>query len=149
MTLGMNAKTKTLGNRRYRQAFPAQADQPTPRSDDATLLNRGQVSKAMTITPSPSQEALINVAIQAGLIRSAQDALDLALRQLLDRIPGQPESDVAASSVADKMAAPPESWAESVSLWVHQGVAEPGADLARTLEEIREERIASNLGMNP
>ena len=103
----------------------------------------------MTITPSPNQEALINAAIQAGLIRSAQDALDLGLRQLLDRIPGQPESDAAAASVVERKAAPPESWAESGSLWVHQGVAEPGADLARTLEEIREERIASILGMNP
>lgn len=47
--------------------------------------------EAMTITPSPNQEALIQAAIQAGLIRSAQDALDLGLRQLLDRIPSQPK----------------------------------------------------------
>lgn len=45
----------------------------------------------MTITPSPVQEALINAAIRAGLIRRAEDALDAGLRQLLDRIPAPDE----------------------------------------------------------
>ncbi len=40
----------------------------------------------MTITPRPEQEQLITQAIQAGLIHSADDALDLAVETLKDRL---------------------------------------------------------------
>lgn len=103
----------------------------------------------MTINPSPNQTALIEAAIQAGLIGSAQEALDLGLRQLLDRIP-TPSNPIPGGHLDDLEGSevPPESWAETGGLWVHQGVPEPGADLSRVVQDIREERIASVLGLN-
>ncbi len=44
----------------------------------------------VTITPKPSDEALIDAAIQAGLIDSAADALDVGLRQLRERLAPAP-----------------------------------------------------------
>jgi hypothetical protein len=40
----------------------------------------------MTITPRPEQELMIAKAIQAGLIRSAEEALDIAVDTLRDRL---------------------------------------------------------------
>jgi hypothetical protein len=40
----------------------------------------------MTINPRPQQEALIQAALQAGLIQSAEDALDVGLDHLRERI---------------------------------------------------------------
>ena len=40
----------------------------------------------MTIHPRPQQEELIHAALQAGLIRSAEDALDVGLDHLRERI---------------------------------------------------------------
>ncbi len=43
--------------------------------------------------------------------------------------------------------APPASWEELGGLWVHQGIPEPGADLTRIVQDVREEHIASVLGV--
>ena len=40
----------------------------------------------MTITPKPEQERILIEAIQAGLIRSAEDALDIALQELQNKL---------------------------------------------------------------
>lgn len=54
----------------------------------------------MTIAPNGHQEAVIKAAIQVGLIQSAEDALDLGVRQLLDRL-SSPSGDSAAGGFAE------------------------------------------------
>ena len=44
----------------------------------------------MTITPRPEQEELIAQAIRAGLIRTAEDALDIAVDTLRGRLSSSP-----------------------------------------------------------
>ncbi len=61
----------------------------------------------MTITPSPNQEALIEAAIQAGLIRSAQDALDVGLLQLSRRVPPSAKRAPGRKSLAQLFAESP------------------------------------------
>ena len=40
----------------------------------------------MTITPKPEQERILIEAIQAGLIRTPEDALDIALQELRNKL---------------------------------------------------------------
>ena len=62
----------------------------------------------MTITTKPEQERLIAQAIQAGLIRNAEEALDIAVDTLRGRLRASPGSMTA------------EEWMEKFSIWAHR-----------------------------
>ena len=61
----------------------------------------------MTITPRPEREQLIAKAIQAGLIQSAEEALDIAVDTLRDRL-GTPAQPV-----------PADEWMRKFRAWAH------------------------------
>lgn len=61
----------------------------------------------MIITVNSSQEKLINAAIQAGVIRSAQDALDIGLLELRDRLPTSARRPYGRKSLAQLFAESP------------------------------------------
>jgi hypothetical protein len=61
----------------------------------------------MTITPRPDQEQLIAKAIQAGLIQSAEQALDIAVDTLRDRL------EVSSSPI------PADEWIQKFRTWAN------------------------------
>jgi hypothetical protein len=62
----------------------------------------------MTLTPRPEQEQLIAQAIQAGLIRNAEDALDIAVDTLRERLrTSQPKRPSGRKSLAQLFADSP------------------------------------------
>ena len=62
----------------------------------------------MTITPRPEQEQLIARAIQAGLIRTAEDALEIAVDTLRGRLSSsKPERPAGRKSLARLFAESP------------------------------------------
>lgn len=61
----------------------------------------------MTITASSSQEKLIEAAIQEGLIRSAQDVLDVGLLWLRDRASASARRPIGRKSLAQLFAESP------------------------------------------
>jgi hypothetical protein len=69
--------------------------------------DNGKKRKRMNITPKPEQENLIAEAIQAGLIRNADEVLDIAMDALRGRL---------------KASAPPinaEEWMRKFRSWAH------------------------------
>jgi hypothetical protein len=61
----------------------------------------------MTITPKPEQERVLTEAIQAGLIQSPEDALDIALQSLQTKLAIGQETET------------PEEWIARFHAWVH------------------------------
>ncbi len=61
----------------------------------------------MIINPSPHQEELIQAAIQAGLIRSAEDALDIGLDHLRESLPRPSNRPAGRKSLAQLFAESP------------------------------------------
>jgi hypothetical protein len=57
----------------------------------------------MTITPKPEQEHLIAEAIQAGLIKNADEALEIAVDTLRDRLKRSLRTTEAKRPLADKI----------------------------------------------
>jgi hypothetical protein len=57
----------------------------------------------MTITPRPDQERLIDEAIHAGLIQSAEEALDIAVDALRGRLKASPGAGEAKRPIAAKI----------------------------------------------
>jgi hypothetical protein len=47
----------------------------------------------MTITPKPEQERVLTEAIEAGLIQSPEDALDIALQELQTKLGAAPPAE--------------------------------------------------------
>jgi hypothetical protein len=84
----------------------------------------------MTITPKPEQERILTEAIQAGLIRSPEDALDIGLETLQGRLAVGRESETA------------EEWIARFHAWVdrHAGQRVVLSDEAMSREFIYRER---------
>ena len=86
----------------------------------------------MTITPRPEQEQLIAQAIQAGLIQNAEEALDIAVDTLRDRL------GTSASVV------PADEWMRKFRAWAH---SHPTDTPLLSDESISRESIYSERGL--
>jgi hypothetical protein len=84
----------------------------------------------MTITPKPEQEQVLTQAIQAGLIQTPEDALEIALQELRNKLELGRESETAEEWIAKFNA-----WADS-----HAGSTVVLSDEAMSRESIYEDR---------
>lgn len=87
----------------------------------------------MTIQLRPDQEQAIQAAIAAGQFRSVDEFIESAIRTLTKAI----EPSKGSEASGDERLPP--SWANTEGVWVHQGVAEPGAAWDRIIDDVREE----------
>jgi hypothetical protein len=84
----------------------------------------------MTITPTPEQEQILTEAIQAGLIETAEAALDVGLEGLRNKLAASRESETAEEWIAKFNA-----WADS-----HAGSTVVLSDEAMSREAIYDDR---------
>jgi hypothetical protein len=84
----------------------------------------------MTITPKPEQERVLTEAIRAGLIGSAEDALEIAVETLQGRLAVGRESETAGE------------WIQRFHAWIdsHAGSTTVLSDEAMSRKSIYEDR---------
>jgi hypothetical protein len=92
----------------------------------------------MTITPSPEQEQILAEAIQAGLIHSPEEALNLALETLRNRLAVGRESETAEERKTETA----EEWIARFHAWIdsHAGQTVVLSDEAMSRESIYGDR---------
>jgi hypothetical protein len=88
------------------------------------------MKKVMTITPKPEQERVLTAAIEAGLIKSADDAFDIAVETLQARLAVAGKSETA------------EQWIRRFHAWTdsHAGQTVVLSDEAMSRESIYGDR---------